>query len=288
VIIRKLHGWGNDFLVVLDSEQPAGPVEPGVLPGLAGRLCDRRRGIGADGLLHGAAGSDGADVVMSLHNADSSRAEMSGNGIRCLAHAVVLADGTWRDQVVIDSDVGRRTLTLRPVGTTEPAPGAEAGPGDAVPVAVEVSVPMGVVGPGRPENAPTDDLAGVLGSRRHVLLDVGNPHLVVEVDDPESVPLDQLGPEAEALFPHGVNVEVVTLEEPDAVRLRVWERGVGLTEACGTGACAAAVAARQWGLESDHLAVAMPGGTATVVVDGDRVMLVGPSVLVGTIEVADA
>jgi diaminopimelate epimerase len=280
VIIRKLHGWGNDFLVLLDASQPTGPVDPARLAGLAQRLCDRRRGIGADGLLHGAAGANGSDVVMSLHNADGSRAEMSGNGIRCLAHAVVLDGGRWRDEVVIDSDVDRRTLTLRPAAGADPDAG--------VPLEVEVSVPMGTVGPGRADNTPGEGLAALMAGRRHATYDVGNPHLVVEVDDPEAVDLDQLGADAEALFPHGVNVEIVALDAPDGVRLRVFERGVGLTEACGTGACAAAVAARDWGLGADHLAVTMPGGVASVIVAGDQATLVGPSVLVGTIEVPDA
>ena len=127
VIVRKLHGWGNDFLVALDADQPDGPLDASALQELAPRLCDRRRGVGADGLIHGAtpadsgagAGSGGtADVVMSLFNAGGGRAEMSGNGIRCLAHAVALAGGHWRDQVVIDTDVGRRELVFRRVGAS--------------------------------------------------------------------------------------------------------------------------------------------------------------------------
>jgi len=270
VILRKLHGWGNDFLVALDADQPDGALDPAVVAASAPTLCDRHRGVGADGLIHAVPGSGGADVTMALFNADGSPAEMSGNGIRCLAHAVVWSSGAWTDTVVIDTVVGRRALRLR-----------GGAPGTAVPHEVVVEVPMGVVGPG----PAADALADALRGHRHLTRDVGNPHLVVEVPDPAGVALAELGPRLEASFPAGVNVEVVTVRD-GAVQLAVWERGVGLTEACGTGACAAAHAARHWGLVGDSVAVHMPGGEALVVLDGDEATLVGPSVAVATVEVA--
>lgn len=280
VIVRKMHGWGNDFLVALDADQPDGPLDPAVVAASAPALCDRRRGVGADGLIHGAAPSpqavaDGVDVVMALYNADGGRAEMSGNGIRCLAHAVAVAAGRWCDQVVVDTDVGRRTLVLQPAR-------AQAG-GAPVPADVVVRVPMGAVTDGPP---PRDAAAldGLLGGLRHAVVDVGNPHLVVEVDDPAAVDLATMGPAAEAQFADGVNVEVVA-PGPDGLVMRVWERGVGLTEACGTGACATAAVARGWGLGGDTASVAMPGGTAQVELDGDDATLIGPSRWVATVEV---
>jgi diaminopimelate epimerase len=252
-------------------------------------LCDRRRGLGADGFIHGASptggadGNDPADVVMALFNADGGRAEMSGNGIRCLAHAVALAGGKWRDQVVIDTDMGRRTVVLadpRIPGTNRGVSGT-----GAVPAVVDVSVPMGPVTAG-PQPEPGTDLDAVLDGRRYGLFDVGNPHLVVEVDDPDLVVLDEFGPVIGALFPSGINVEVVAGTTAGAVSMRVWERGVGLTEACGTGACATAMAAAQWGLATDECAVRMPGGTAMVTLVDGAATLTGPSQLVGTVEVA--
>jgi diaminopimelate epimerase len=296
VIVRKLHGWGNDFLVVLDADQPDGPLEASAVQAMAVQLCDRRRGLGADGLIHGAMpmpAADGdhdgghgtpdgsPDVVMALFNAGGGRAEMSGNGIRCLAHAVALSGGQWRDQVVIDTDVGRRTLVLRRPGS----PGDDAGHTPAVPSLVEVSVPMGQVTPG-PEPTPGTDLMSVLGGRRFGLFDVGNPHLVVEVDDPDTVVLEEFGPGMGALFAAGINVEVVSATAPGSVTMRVWERGVGLTEACGTGACAIAMAAAQWGLADHECAVTMPGGTALVTLADGAATLTGPSQWVGTTEVA--
>ena len=269
VMLRKLHGWGNNFLVALDADQPDGPLDPGSVAAAAPLLCDRRRGVGADGLIHGTAGGPGAAVTMALHNADGGRAEMSGNGIRCLAHAVVWSAGQWADTVVIDTDVGRRTLRLSGGSVGEP-----------VPTEVVVEVPMGVVAPGPDDSRVADLLEG----SRYLTRDVGNPHLVLEVPDPAAVVLGEVGPLLEAAFPAGVNVEVVAVRG-GAVDLCVWERGVGLTEACGTGACAAAHAARAWGLVGDSVAVRMPGGEALVRLDGDEATLVGPSVAIATVEV---
>lgn len=280
VILRKLHGWGNDFLVALDVDQSGGALDTGAVGALATSLCDRRRGVGADGLIHGVTGGAGADVTMVLFNADGSRAEMSGNGIRCLAHAVVWASGVWSDTVVVDTDVGRRTLRLRR-GSPDAIPPDAIAPDAGIPDEVVVEVPMGVVGPG----PDADVLADALEGYRHLTRDVGNPHLVVEVPDPGVVALAELGPRLEASFPAGVNVEVVTVSD-GVVELAVWERGVGVTEACGTGACAAAHVARQWGLVGDAVQVRMPGGEALVVLDGDEATLVGPSVAVATVEVA--
>lgn len=296
VIVRKLHGWGNDFLVALDADQPDGPLDASTMQAMAVHLCDRRRGLGADGLIHGATpapaangdddgghanSNDRPDVVMALFNAGGGRAEMSGNGIRCLAHAVALSGGQWRDQVVIDTDVGRRTVVLRRPGSS----GSDGGHTPAVPPLVEVSVPMGRVTAG-PQPVPGTDLDAMLGGRRHGLFDVGNPHLVVEVDDPDSVALEEFGPGIEAMFAAGINVEVVSATAPGSVTMRVWERGVGLTEACGTGACATAAAAAQWGLADHECAVRMPGGTALVTLADGAATLTGPSQWVGTTEVA--
>lgn len=280
VIVRKMHGWGNDFVVALDADQPDGPLDPAVVAASAVAVCDRRRGVGADGLIHGAvpppqAVADGVDVVMALYNADGRRAEMSGNGIRCLAHAVAVGAGRWLDQVVIDTDVGRRTLVLQPAN--------HAAGGAGVPAEVVAQVPMGEVTDG-PVALDAAELDAVLGGLRHAVVDVGNPHLVVQVDDPAAVDLAVLGPAAEALFADGINVEVVA-PGPGGLVMRVWERGVGLTEACGTGACATAVVARRWGLVGDTVSVVMPGGTAQVELDADRVTLIGPSQWVATAEV---
>jgi diaminopimelate epimerase len=121
---------------------------------------------------------------------------------------------------------------------------------------------------------------------RHATVDVGNPHLVVEVADPDAVDLAVEGAEIERQFAEGINVEYVTVEAPDRIRLRVWERGAGITEACGSGACAAAHAAHAWGAVDDRVVVAMPGGEAEVRLEEDgSITLCGPSVHIADIEV---
>ena len=270
--LTKHHGLGNDFLVVLDDPS-TGTVAPADdrLPELARRLCDRHRGLGADGLIAGRRPPEGssADVVMVLHNADGSRAEMSGNGIRCLAQAVVAARGGDGATLTIATDGGDRQVTVTPV--------ERAGE-------VAVRVAMGTVGSGP---AVPASLLERLGGSRHATVDVGNPHLVVEVADPSAVDLATEGPALEAAFPDGINVEFVAAGPDDRLELVVWERGAGITEACGTGACAAASVAHRWGVVGEHVEVGMPGGSAQVVLEGDDATLIGPSVRIADVDVDD-
>jgi diaminopimelate epimerase len=124
---------------------------------------------------------------------------------------------------------------------------------------------------------------------RHGTVDMGNPHLVILVADPDGVDLTTEGAWLEQQFPHGVNVEYIAPDGEGGLNLRVWERGAGITEACGTGACAAAFEANRWGLVGDEVRVTMPGGAAVVWLDGDGgVTLVGPSVFIADVDVATA
>ncbi len=267
--LSKHHGLGNDFLVVLDARHEGALAIDGVL---AARLCDRRRGIGADGLIHGAAPDaddavSGIDVVMHLFNSDGSRAEISGNGIRCLAQAVARERGESDTMVVAATDRGVRTLTVTP--TDDPA-------------TCRVRVDMGMPRPGPPVPPLVEDsLHGLHGT-----VDMGNPHLVVVVDDPAAIDLATEGAWIEAQFPGGVNVEYIAVsDDRSTIELRVWERGAGITEACGSGACAAAHLTHGWGLTGAHVRVAMPGGTADVELDDTTATLIGPSVLVADVDV---
>jgi diaminopimelate epimerase len=274
VLLSKHHGLGNDFLVALDDRNGRALSIDGAV---ARALCDRRRGLGADGLIHGAQPSDeqaahGIHVVMHLYNSDGSRAEMSGNGVRCLGQAVVQSRGGADAPVRVEvlTDAGRRSLDVRP-GTG--------------PEAVEVSVAMG-----RPRRGPrvAEALEDFLKGR-HGTVDMGNPHLVILVANPDGVDLTTEGAWLEKQFPHGVNVEYIAPDGAGGLNLRVWERGAGITEACGTGACAAAFEAHRWGLVGDEVRVTMPGGAAVVQLDGDGgVTLVGPSVFIADVEVAVA
>ena len=254
--LTKHHGLGNDFLVLLD---PAGTAD---LDAPAARaLCDRRRGVGADGIIVVGPGRDGADVAMVLRNADGSRAEMSGNGIRCLGQAVARDRGRDRLDLVVATDAGPRALAVAP------------GP-DARTAAVRVDM-----GPAKVDLDPPVDLPG-----RVALVDVGNPHLVLEHDDLATVDVRGDGPRLEGLVPGGVNVEWYRRRGDGDLELVVWERGAGATEACGTGACAVAAADAAWHGRSGSVQVHMPGGAVEVGL-GEALALTGPAVLVATVEV---
>ena len=261
--LTKHHGLGNDFLVFFDDQSRPGPG----LAALAVELCDRRRGVGADGLILGVtAPADGTDVAMVLHNADGSRAEMSGNGIRCLAQAWAHRVGRREGTVKVATDTGVRAVDFAP------------GPDDRTIVA---SVVMGAA---EAIAAPSGwDALGVDQGRPVAHLSLGNPHAVVAVDAVDAVDLERLG----AVVPD-VNLEIVEPgPEPDAVTMRVHERGAGITEACGTGACAVAVAAARWGLavpRHGEITVHMAGGDAKVRL-GAELVLTGPATYIATVEV---
>jgi diaminopimelate epimerase len=262
--LAKYHGWGNDFLVADGAELPATVDRPG----LARRLCDRRRGIGADGLLLSTP-SVGYTAAMTLYNADGSHAMMSGNGIRCFAYELARRAQSFAEQTIL-TDSGARSVTLAATERTD---------------TIEASVGMGPV---LPISAPNGwDSIGAHPDRPVAHLSLGNPHTVVGVDDVTVVDLVHLGrtvPET--------NLEIIEPgPEPHAVTMRVHERGAGVTEACGTGACASAWAAVSWGLvpaSADEVVVHMDGGSAKVRLHHPapgEVTLTGPAVFVGIVEV---
>jgi diaminopimelate epimerase len=264
IALTKHHGWGNDFLVADDDQLP-----PALdLPAVARQLCDRHRGVGADGLLViGAA--EGYDAVMTLYNADGSVAEMSGNGIRCFAQAVARRRGHLGVQHIL-TGAGPRQVTLVATDRHD---------------TIEASVGMGSVS----SIAAPDgwDSIGAHPDRPVMHLGVGNPHTVVGVDDVLAVDLLALG----RAVP-GTNLEIVEPgPEPHGVTMRVHERGAGLTAACGTGACATAWAAVSWGLvpaAAAEILVHMDGGSAKVRLHdpvAGQVTLIGPAVYVASITV---
>ena len=241
--LSKHQGLGNDFLVLIDD---AGSTAEHAASAV--RWCDRRTGIGADGLLILDIDPVDADVLkMVLFNADGSRAEMSGNGIRCLAQAAYRAQHrTGVLTYMVSTDAGLRPVVVTP---TED------------PLTVMASASMGEVGdlvvPAGWDALQCDPLRPVA----HLTL--GNPHSVVGVEDVLVPDLAHLG----SLVPH-VNLEVIEPgPEVNAITMRVHERGAGITMACGTGACAAAWAAASWGLVpagSTEIVVHMDGGDARV------------------------
>jgi diaminopimelate epimerase len=251
--LTKHHGLGNDFLVLLDMDG-ARPISAAD----AISLCNRRTGIGADGLIRVTPGAAEVDVTMELLNADGSVAEMSGNGIRCLAQAVFAAGLVEPPTLRVATLAGLRTVTQIDVVDAQTQ---------------RLQVDMGqakVVADGQ----EWVDGAAVRASR----VDVGNPHLVSDwglARLPTGDELVAIGSRIDDATPGGTNVELI---RPGAVEgtidMVVYERGVGPTLACGTGACAVAAAAHDWGLVGLRSTVAMPGGPVEIEL-GDPVLLTG-------------
>ncbi len=267
ITLTKHHGLGNDFLVC-DMAQIHGAAP---WADRARQWCDRRRGVGADGLLLMTI-IDTDELSMVLHNADGSLAEMSGNGIRCLVQAAYIAQNrsgpvTYR----VHTDGGDRVVEVTPIDAST----------------IEASVGMGAVS----EMAEPSGWAeiGTDPMRPVAHLNTGNPHTVVAVDDVHSIDLLSLG----LRMPH-INLEIIEPgPESSAVRMRVHERGAGITEACGTGACVSAWAAVQWGLAEPvdgEILVHMDGGDARVRLhepEPGHVTLVGPAVLIARLQIED-
>lgn len=260
--LTKHHGLGNDFLVGLVDEVPNDG------PRLARSWCDRSTGIGADGLIFGTA-HDEADLQMTLFNADGSLAEISGNGIRCLAQAEARRRGVSVVTLEIDTAGG-----LRPVEVS-------AGPTDEV---VLASVDMGPVtaGPALPDPFVP---GGRIVAAAVETAAVGNPHVVLHVEDLSTVSVSDDGPALESLFmPEGINVHFARVSGADEITVQHWERGVGYTNACGSGATVSATIFNRWGLVGPSVRVVMPGGEATIEVGPEQSTLIGPAAYVGRVE----
>jgi len=271
----KLHGTANDFVYVDAREGiPADPTR------LAPRICDRHTGVGADGLIL-LLPSTQADARMVLYNADGSRPEMCGNGIRGFAKWVYDRGIVRKDVLTVETDAGVKTLRC------------EVRDGRVARVAVDMGTPewRGPHIPVAAEGEVLDRPLEVAGRTWTVTcVAMGNPHCVVFLDDVARLDLPVLGPRFEhhAFFPRRVNTEFVRVVSPERLEMRVWERGAGETMACGTGACAAAVAAARTGRAARQAVVALPGGELAIDWRADdRVVMTGAAVEVfeGRLEV---
>jgi diaminopimelate epimerase len=275
----KYQGIGNDFVMLADPDD-----EVTLTPALVRRLSDRRFGIGADGVIRVSHGDD-SDLFMDYVNADGSVGEVCGNGIRCLAlfaRAERLTDATT---LRVGTRAGTKLVRVLADGRVE----VDMGPPGFAPAEIPV----------RWEGEHALDVKLELPGEvvEVACLSMGNPHAVLFVDDPAAAPVGTLGPalESHASFPNKTNVEFVRVLSAGRVYMRVWERGVGETLACGSGACAAAVAARLLADTRGSVVVALPGGELEVSWSGSLseeapVLLTGPAAesFRGEIDIGDA
>ena len=262
VPFAKMHGLGNDF-VVLDFRRE----QVALAPALVRALADRHRGIGFDQLIV-LRDSRRADVNMQIYNADGSESGACGNASRCIARELMV-------------EIGRKRASLETLAGVLEARSAGNG---------LVTMDLGEVHSGWAEIPLSEErdtlhlrVAEADGLGEGVAVNVGNPHVVFLVDDPDSVDLARLGPRIEhaPLFPERANVSVAQVAGPGRIRLRVWERGVGITAACGTAACAAVVAAARHGLAERSAVVELDGGQLGVEWNAhDHALLTGPAVTV--------
>ncbi len=256
----KMQGLGNDYLYVY-GEVPDNIIE------LSKRLSDRHFGAGSDGMIY-ISPSDKADFMMRIFNADGSEAKMCGNGIRCVGKYVYEKGYTKKTKLLIDTLSGVKTLDLKLKGDRVEA----------------VTVDMGTVKVGG--EMYLDLKEGLTDSPDNELIctpvSVGNPHAVFFVESVQAIGLPQIGPliEHHEAFPGGVNAEFVEVKSKDTLRMRVWERGSGITMACGTGACASAAAAVSKGFCSPDtpITLVLDGGALEITVSADyEVSMTGPA-----------
>lgn len=270
----KMHGIGNDYVYIDCMERC-----PGNLASLAREMSDRHKGVGGDGIIL-ILPSGEADFKMRIFNADGSEARMCGNGARCVGKYVFDNQLTYNHHVTLETLSGVKHLYLKP--------------GDDGMIE-SVTVDMGKPSlncsaiPVDSESDTFVDTPLLLPSGREIRLtavSMGNPHAVIIADSLGDLPVEILGPQVEnsPLFPDRANVEFVRVVNPEEIDLRVWERGSGETMACGTGACAAAVATAVLGLTGPRVKVHLRGGDLTVSTDPatGHVMMTGPAETVFT------
>lgn len=260
---QKMHGLGNDFVVIDARHTPVALTE-----GSVRAIADRRSGVGFNQMiLIEAPTAAGADAVMRILNADGGEVEACGNAARCIGDLLIREKGG--DTVTLDTQGGRIQARAASEGLITVDMGPVKTAWDEIPLAHEMDTLSVAVNEGAFKDA--------------TCINVGNPHAVFFFDDAEAQDIEAMGPiiEHHALFPARINVEAVSLNADGSLRMRVWERGVGITQACGTGACAALAAAVRLGLTNRATTVHLDGGALHIAwpeagPDAGHVLMTGP------------
>jgi len=263
----KMHGLGNDF-AVFDARSRPFPLSSA----MAAAIADRKLGVGCDQVIVIEASANGADAAMRVVNADGGEVESCGNAARCVAR--LLMDESGRRSVSLETDGGALTCTDN-AGLVTVDMGAPRFGWRDIPLSEERDTNCFAIEAIEMDFEPLRQAAAV---------NVGNPHCVLFVPDAEKAPVDAIGPmiEAHPLFPSRTNVEFVQVLSSDQLRMRVWERGAGMTRACGTGACAAMVAAHRRGSCGESVQVLLDGGSLSITWAGGNahVLMTGPTALI--------
>ncbi|MGK7938101.1 MAG: diaminopimelate epimerase [Xenococcaceae cyanobacterium] len=270
----KYHGLGNDF-ILLDNRHSS---EPLVTAEEAVKMCDRHFGIGADGVIFALPGQNGTDYTMRIYNSDGSEPEMCGNGIRCLAQFI--ADKTGKEQINKSFRIHTLAGTISPQLKENGQVRVDMG----IPQLTAAEIPTTLCSPDDKVIAQPLEVAGK--SWTVTCVSMGNPHCITFVEDTDTIDLIQIGSEFEhhPVFPQRTNTEFIQIVKSNYMKMRVWERGAGITLACGTGACASVVAGVLNGKCDRLCTVELPGGCLQIEwseQDG-RVYMTGAAELVFT------
>ncbi|MBF2045900.1 MAG: diaminopimelate epimerase [Leptolyngbya sp. IPPAS B-1204] len=262
----KYHGLGNDFILIDNRHSP----EPCLTPEQAVAWCDRHFGIGADGVIFALPGQDGTDYTMRIFNSDGSEPEMCGNGIRCLAKFI--ADLNNQSEAIY------RIHTLAGVITPKLNPDGQVTVDMGVPRLLAAEIPTTLTAA---DAKVVDVPLQVAGKTWQVTcVSMGNPHCITFVEDVIAIPLAEIGPQFEhnSAFPQRINTEFIEVVNPNYLKMRVWERGAGITLACGTGACASLVAGVLNSKCDRRATIELPGGCLEIEwADNQRLYMTGPA-----------
>ncbi|MEM8780145.1 MAG: diaminopimelate epimerase [Cyanobacteria bacterium P01_G01_bin.49] len=274
VNFTKYHGLGNDFILI-DNRSSSTPL---VSPEQAIQMCDRHFGIGADGVIFALPGDKESDYTMRIFNSDGSEPQMCGNGIRCLAHFIAELE----DNKTVGKTYRIQTLAGIMIPRLEAEGQVRVDMGNPFLLAKEIPTTL-VKADEKVINQPLE-VAGQ--SWLVTCVSMGNPHCITFVDKVAKIELEKIGPQFEhhSVFPERTNTEFIEVVQPDYLKMRVWERGAGITLACGTGACASVVAGVLTGNCDRLCTVELPGGCLTIEWSQEtgRVYMTGPTKVVFT------
>tara|TARA_Y100001934_G_scaffold258300_1_gene328362 strand:- start:2196 stop:3038 length:843 start_codon:yes stop_codon:yes gene_type:complete len=265
----KMHGAGNDYVYMNASNLSENWSQ------IAVNVSDRHKGIGSDGLIL-AMPSEIADIKMRMFNSDGSEGEMCGNGIRCLVGFAIDQNLIPPNQKTVLVETGAGVLSVTPIRTNNVMTGATVSMG--LPILEPTQIPVEIDS----SSFPVLEHKLNIGYEQMKLsfVSMGNPHAISFIDeDIDKYPLTEIGPlvENHEIFPNKINFEIVNIIDRSHLKVRVWERGSGITLACGTGACAVAVAAKLKGIIDDSCTISLPGGDLQISwVDNNEVLMTGP------------